>query len=153
MTNEQTRPHFESSPCIMRGDNASILSCHIIMGRSTLIGWWGRTIRHIIMAKFYNNASNVVSAPTPKGNLRQLPGCSLRAILVLHKCNSMLEQPQGLDQHRHEERSTEWSFIPFETTSHHLVDGTLTSFGTTSHSPSLAKIRNSNSPSISWSWQ
>jgi len=45
------------------------------------------------VAKFYNNACNVVGAPTPEGDLRKLPGCSLRAILVLHKCNSMLEQP------------------------------------------------------------
>jgi len=45
------------------------------------------------VAKFYNNACNVVVAPTPEGDLRKLPGCSLRAILVLHKCNSMLEQP------------------------------------------------------------
>lgn len=52
------------------------------------------------MSKFYNNAGNVVSAPTPGGDFCQLSGCSLRAFLVLHKCNSMLEQQNGLDQHR-----------------------------------------------------
>jgi hypothetical protein len=59
------------------------------------------------MVKFYNNAGNVVSAPSPEGNLRQLPGSSFRAILVLNKCNSMLEQKQGLYQHRYRESDRE----------------------------------------------
>jgi hypothetical protein len=56
----------------------------------------GRIIAHLIMTKLDNNACYIVGAPSIEGHLRQLLGCSLRAILILDKCNSMLQQPRSL---------------------------------------------------------
>jgi hypothetical protein len=52
------------------------------------------------MEKFYNDACYIVGASTGKSNLCQLPGCGLRALLRLYKCNGMLEQPNSLYQNK-----------------------------------------------------
>lgn len=63
---------------------------------STLVAWRRRggiaaaAATWLVMLELHHDARDVITAPTGESRLCQLPGCCLRFLLHLHKCNGVL---------------------------------------------------------------